>query len=78
MPSIDEFIERIEVEMEELPKGSLKPDTAYRQIPEWSSMHSLILIALAETEYNVTLTGEDLRSCITVADLHRIINTRHS
>lgn len=78
MPSIEEFIEKIETEIEELPKGSLKADTPYRQIPEWSSMHALILIALAETEYDVTLTGEDMRSCATVADLHQIIEKRMS
>jgi len=74
--SIEEFILKIEAEIEELPKGRLQPETNYRQIPEWSSMHALILIALAETEYNVTLTGEDLRSCQTVGDLFQVIKSR--
>lgn len=74
--SIEEFIQKIESEIEELPKGSLKPDTSYRQLPEWSSMHALIIIALCETEYNVTLTGEDLRSCVTVNDLYSLVKSR--
>lgn len=78
MPSIEEFIEKVEAEIEELPRGSLKPETSYREIPEWSSMHALILIALAETEYNVTLRGEDLRACTTINDLHQLIESRIS
>ncbi|TND09674.1 MAG: acyl carrier protein [Bacteroidetes bacterium] len=74
--SIDEFIQKIENEIEELPKGVLKPDTSYRQLPEWSSMHALIIIALCETDYNVTLTGEDLRSCNTVNDLYSVVKSR--
>jgi acyl carrier protein len=76
MPSVQELIAKIEHEIEELPQGALQPDTNFRQLPEWSSMHALIIIALAETEYNVTLSGNDLRSCTTIADLHRIIESR--
>lgn len=68
--NIEEFIARIEAEIEELTPGSLKPDTQFRNIKEWSSMHALIIIALIDTEYNVTITGEDLRSCQTISDLY--------
>lgn len=74
--SVDDFIQKIEAEIEELPKGSLKPETHYREIPEWSSMHALILIALCETDYDVTLTGEDMRSCKTVNDLYTLVKSR--
>lgn len=74
--SIDDFIQKIEGEIEELPKGSLKAETHYREIPEWSSMHALILIALCETDYDVTLTGEDMRSCNTVNDLYTLVKSR--
>ena len=76
MEPISTFITRIEAEIEGIAPGSLKADTNYRQIPEWSSMYALILIALAETEYNVTVTGEDLRQCNTVEDLYNLINSR--
>jgi acyl carrier protein len=39
-------------------------------------MHALIVLALAETEYNVALSGEDLRSCSTVTDLQKLITSR--
>ena len=73
---IGDFIKKIENEIEEIEPGSLKPDTNYRNIPGWSSMHALIIIALIDTEYNVTITGSDIRSCQTVNDLFTIVKSR--
>ena len=74
--SISEFIEKIESEIEDFPPGTLKPDTKYRTMEGWSSMHALIIVALVDTEYNVTITGEDLRNSQTVTDLFTIIKSR--
>ncbi len=76
MDTIEIFIRKLEAEIEELPSGTLQPETNYRQLPEWSSMHALILIALAETEYDVTLTGEDLRASTTVQAIYSLIASR--
>jgi acyl carrier protein len=76
MEDISVFIKKVEGEIDGLEPGSLGADVPYRQLPEWSSMHALILIALSETEYNVTLTGEDLRSCQTLRDLYNLISSR--
>jgi acyl carrier protein len=76
MDDISTFISKIEAEIDGLMPGTLQPDTNYRQLPEWSSMHALMLIALSETEYNTTLTGEDLRKCSTVRDLYDLISSR--
>jgi acyl carrier protein len=73
---ITDFIIRLEAEFEDVPKGTLAPGTSFRDIPEWSSMHSLIIIALIDTEYGVTLNGEDLRSASTIQDLFNIISGR--
>ena len=73
---VNELIEKIENEIEEIKPGVLKPDTNYRNIEGWSSMHALIIIALIDTEYNVTITGADLRSCENVNDLFNIIKSR--
>jgi acyl carrier protein len=73
---IGDFIKKIENEIEEITPGVLKADTNYRNIPGWSSMHALIIIALIDTEYNVTITGSDIRSCQTVNDLFTIVKSR--
>lgn len=73
---ISEFINKIENEIEELKPGTLKPETVFRSISEWSSMHALIIIALVDTEYDVTITGDDLRNSTTINDLFNIVKSR--
>jgi acyl carrier protein len=74
--TIEGFIEKIEDAIDTLPKGALKPDTNYREMAEWSSMHALIIIALVDTDYNVTINGNDIRKCVTVNDLFNVIKSR--
>lgn len=76
MDDIGTFIGKMETEMEGVEKGTLKPETVYRDIPNWSSMYALVLIAMSETEYDVTLTGEDMRSCKSVQDLYNLVKSR--
>lgn len=73
---IQEFITKLEAEIEDLKPGTLKPDTDYRKVAEWSSMHALIVIAFVDANFNVTLTGADLRQAITVQDLYNIIQQK--
>lgn len=76
MDTINEFIKKIENEIEELQPGTLKPETEFSSMKEWSSMHVLILIALIDSEYQVTINGEDLQQCKTVSDLYSIVKNR--
>lgn len=73
---INDLIAKIEVEFETLEPGTLKPQSSFRDLKDWNSMHALILIALVDTEYNVTLNGNDLRNLTTVTDLHALIESR--
>ena len=73
---IAEFIKKLEVEFEEVSPGTLRPDTNFRHLKEWSSMHALIIIAVVDTEYNVTLKGEELRSVSTISDLFDLVKKK--
>lgn len=76
MNNIEEFISTLETEFDELEPGTLKPDTKFSDLDEWSSMHSLIIIALIDSEYEVTITGEDLMGISKVEELYNIVKTR--
>ncbi|PCJ86717.1 MAG: acyl carrier protein [Flavobacteriales bacterium] len=73
---INNFIKELEEEFEEVEANSLKPETSFRDLPEWSSMHALIVIALVDIQYDVLLTGNDLRSCETISDLFTLIKKK--
>ena len=74
--SLHEFIEKLEGEFEDLPKGALKPGTDYRTIKGWSSMHALIIIAFVDINFNLTLNGSDLKSTKTVQDLYDLVQQK--
>lgn len=76
--SINEFIQKLEAEFEDMPQGTLKPDTDYRSIKGWSSMHALIIIAFIDINFNITLSGVDLKSTQTVQDLYNLVQQKKS
>jgi acyl carrier protein len=73
MISINEFTAKLEAEFEEVQQGTLLPDTDYRTIAGWSSMHALIVIAFVDANFDVLLTGVDLKSTTTIKDLYDLI-----
>ena len=66
---LTQFIKNFELIFEEVEPNSITPDTVFRDIDEWSSLIALTAIAMVDEEYNVKLTGDDIRNSITVKDL---------
>jgi acyl carrier protein len=66
---IEEFIKKLEAEFEDVQQGVLHPKTNFREIDDWSSMYALIIIALIDLEYEVTVKGEDLMKIETIQEL---------
>ena len=69
---IVDFIKVIEDEFEDVTPGTLSLNSVFRDMDGWSSMHALIFVALIDTTYDVLLTGEELKSCITIKVLFDI------
>ena len=74
--NIDEFINHIEDEFDDLKPGILKPESNFREVFDWNSINALILIALVKTEYDVTITADDLIKSKTVQNIYSIIESR--
>lgn len=71
--TIEEFISKIESVFEDEQPGSLQPGTEFRNLESWSSMYALIIVALFETDFKTTVTGDQLRKCNTVLDLYQLL-----
>jgi acyl carrier protein len=74
--NIEEFIGHLEIEFDDLKPGILKPDSRFRESFEWTSINALILIAMVKTEYDITLTADDLVKSQTIRDIYSIIESR--
>lgn len=67
------FVAKFEAQFQEIAPGTVSLETHFRQLAEWSSMQSLVVIASFDWEYGVTLSAEELASAQTVGDLHALV-----
>ena len=69
MPTPTDFINELEVSLEGVPKGSLSPETVFREQPWWDSLAALTTLAVFDSIYGKQLSAEQLRKCQTLADI---------
>jgi acyl carrier protein len=51
----------------------IKIDTLLANLPEWDSLAALGVIVMCDIEYGKTITGDHLKSCLTVKDLFLLV-----
>jgi len=74
--TMEEFIKHVEDEFDDLKPGILQTTSNFREVFEWNSINALILIAMVKTEYDVTLTAEDLVKSKTVQEIYNLVESR--
>ncbi len=74
--TIEEFIEKIEEEFPEMPKGHFKPETRFRDEMDWDSVNALVFIAMVNVEYDVTLVADEFVNAYTIQDVYDIIKRK--
>ena len=66
---INEFISNFADQFDETEADTIKAETKFKELDEWSSMIALSIIAMIDSEYDVQIKGSDIRDSITVVDL---------
>ena len=51
-------------------------DTNFRDLDEWDSLTTLLIISMVDEEYDVALTKEDFQTANTIGDLYNIIQRK--
>jgi acyl carrier protein len=51
-------------------------ETAFRELPEWDSLASVMIVAEVYADYGVQIAGEELESCRSLADLKALIESK--
>lgn len=70
--NIEEFISKFAFAIEVEP-ASIAPETEYKQLPQWDSLNALSIIAMADADYGVTLSGQAINDSRTIADLWSVV-----
>lgn len=71
--TLQEFTQNLAAEFDDIEPGTITPTTNYRNIKNWSSMYALIVIAFVDTNCDVQLNAEDLKSSQTIEDLYNVV-----
>lgn len=69
---LKDFIENFASQFEETDASTIKAETEFRALEEWSSLTALSVIAMVNEEYDVQLKGDDMRSAKTIEDLYNL------
>ena len=70
---IKEFIENFAAQFDDTDADVFTAETKFRELDEWSSLTVMSIMAMADEEYDVTIKGDEIRSCTTVADLYNLV-----
>lgn len=73
MNELPTFINQFETSIDGIPPGSVSGETPLTSLAVWDSLALLSVLAMADMEYGVTLTGGEVRECKTVADIYQLI-----
>ncbi|NCQ17084.1 MAG: acyl carrier protein [Ignavibacteria bacterium CG_4_8_14_3_um_filter_37_9] len=70
---VQEFIEKIETSLDGLTPGTITPETEFRSLEMWDSLADLTLLAMVDAEYDVAISGGELRNFNTIQDIINFI-----
>lgn len=73
---IVKFVSNIAEQFEESENVNFTQSTNFRELEEWSSLLALSVIAMIDEEYNVKVKGDEIKKCITIEDLFKIVKSK--
>ena len=76
--NVEELIQHLEAGIQSIEPGTLTAGTVFRDLSAWDSLTALSLLVVVNSEYNVTFSGNELRSCITVQNIFDLIAAKKS
>ncbi len=73
---ITSFVKNFANQFDETDPDLITADTNFKDLDEWSSLTALSIIAMADEEYAVTLSGKDIHDSTKIIDIYEIIKSR--
>ena len=74
--NINDFISRIEEEVDDIKPSTLEPDDILKEKFTWDSINALIFLAHVNVEYDVEITADELIESKTVRDLFNLVESK--
>lgn len=71
-----EFLANFADQFEDTNPNEIQLDTKFHDLDEWSSLVGMTVLAMAKVNYGKTISGEELKHCVTVEDVYNLINNK--
>ena len=72
----NEFLANCASQFDDTDPSEIQLDTKFHDLDEWSSIVGMTILAMAKVSYNKTISGEELKHCMTVEDVYNLINDK--
>lgn len=73
---LNEFVANFADQFDDTDPNEIKVDTKFRDLDEWSSLTGMAILAMAKVSYGKSISGEELKKCITVEDVFNLIASK--
>ena len=73
---LKEFIENFAEQFDDTESSEIQADTEFHELDEWGSLTGMGVIAMVKTTYGKTITGKEIRECVTVDDLFNLVASK--
>lgn len=73
---IQKFIENFADQFDDTELDAFKPDTVFHDLDEYSSIIALSIISMVDEEYGVALSGNEMKSAVTIEDLFNTVQSK--
>ena len=73
---LNDFVANFAEQFDDTDASEIQASTIFHDLDEWSSLTGMSVIALAKTEYGKTITGAELKQCVTVQDVYNLIASK--
>lgn len=73
---MNKFIENFANQFDDVDVDALTPDTAFRGLDGWSSLVALMVITMIDEEYEVTITGDEMKKQNTISELYNLVASK--
>lgn len=73
---MEEFIENFYGILDDTERDEINQNTDYKNLDEWDSMTTLMLIAMVDEKYGKQIKGDDIKECLTLENLYVRIQSK--
>jgi acyl carrier protein len=73
---MEEFIKEFYGILDDTEIHEINQNTDFKNLDEWDSITSLMLIAMVEEKYEKQMNGQDIKGSVTLEDLYVIIQSK--